>query len=243
MIRKHFSNLTKPGNDRIVWRSHEPTRIEAFSDAVFAFGISLLVFSLEVPKSSEELLNGLLFFIPFIFCFGSIFYFWYEQYIFFRRYGLHDILTILLNGALISVVLFYIYPLKFLFSFWIIRGPYTIRIADIIPLIVVYNGGLSLIYFLLAMMYYNAYTKRQELKLTPGEIFLTKSHLYTHLFPTFIGIAIVLFALLGGKYAVAAMGGWALMGVKNIFDARRNKLFKMQFGNTPMTEPNLGAEG
>jgi hypothetical protein len=33
------------------WRSHEISRIEGLSDAVFAFAVTLLVVSLEVPKT------------------------------------------------------------------------------------------------------------------------------------------------------------------------------------------------
>ena len=36
---------------------HDVTRIEAFSDAVFGFAITLLVVSLEVPNSFDELLQ------------------------------------------------------------------------------------------------------------------------------------------------------------------------------------------
>jgi len=35
------------------WRSHEITRMKGFSDAVFAFAVTLLVVSLEVPKTFE----------------------------------------------------------------------------------------------------------------------------------------------------------------------------------------------
>ena len=34
----------------IEWRSHEPSRLETFSDAVFAFAVTPIIVSLEVPK-------------------------------------------------------------------------------------------------------------------------------------------------------------------------------------------------
>jgi Endosomal/lysosomal potassium channel TMEM175 len=39
-------------------RRHEITRVEAFSDAVFAFALTLLVVSLEVPDSYDKLGAG-----------------------------------------------------------------------------------------------------------------------------------------------------------------------------------------
>ena len=44
------------GSGAFRWRSHEITRIEGLSDAVFGFAITLLVVSLEVPKTFNELL-------------------------------------------------------------------------------------------------------------------------------------------------------------------------------------------
>jgi hypothetical protein len=41
--------------DSIHWRGREPNRIESLSDAVFGFAITLLVFSVEVPKSNLPL--------------------------------------------------------------------------------------------------------------------------------------------------------------------------------------------
>ena len=41
---------------------------------------------------------------------------WYDHYRFFRRYGLADGITTTLTGVLLFLVLFYVYPMKFLFT-------------------------------------------------------------------------------------------------------------------------------
>ncbi len=97
-------------------RSHDISRLEAFSDAVFAFALTLLVVSLEVPKSYAELMNLMRGFPAFACCFGVLLWIWYEHNLFFRRYGLQDPYTVFLNGALLFVVMFYVYPLKFMFD-------------------------------------------------------------------------------------------------------------------------------
>ena len=99
------------------WRSHDISRIEALSDAVFAFAVTLLVVSLEVPKTFDELMHVMRGFGAFAICFTLLFVVWFNQYKFFRRYGLQDNVTLILNAMLLFVVLFYVYPLKFVFSF------------------------------------------------------------------------------------------------------------------------------
>jgi len=200
------------------------------------------VFSLEVPKTSQELLEGLIAFIPFGFCFATVFYAWFQQYKFFRRYGMNDQLTIMINGVLIFIVLFAVYPLKFLFSSLLLDGGYSIREQDVLPLTIVYNGGIAGIYTVLGLMYVNAYTKRKELKLSPIEIFETRSHIYTFFYITSVGVIIIVAALLLGKQAAAATGGWGLMGFMGVFKAYRNKQFKKKFGNAKMVEPHLAEE-
>src|SRR5579872_1575464 len=104
-----------PGEKHFRWRGGEITRLEAFTDAVFAFAVTLLVVSLEVPRTFTELLTAMKGFVAFAICFAILVQVWYEHYIFSRRYGLQTLYTVFLNSVLIFVVLFFVYPLKFLF--------------------------------------------------------------------------------------------------------------------------------
>src|SRR5258706_213138 len=102
--------------DGFRWRSHEITRVEGFSDAVFGFAVTLLIVSLEVPHTSGELLATMRGFGAFVITFMMLAGLWYSQFTFFRRYGLEDRVTVILNLLLLFMVLFFVYPLKFLFN-------------------------------------------------------------------------------------------------------------------------------
>lgn len=93
-------------------RVKEVSRIEAFSDAVFALSATLLVVSLEVPDNFAELVNGLYGFIAFAFSFAMLIFIWAQHNSFFRKYNLQDGVTIFWNSILLFVILFYVYPLK-----------------------------------------------------------------------------------------------------------------------------------
>src|SRR5262245_25085254 len=97
-------------------RRFEITRLEAFSDAVFAFALTLLVVSLEVPRSYHELMHLVRGFVPFAACFALLVWIWYEHSAFFTTYHVHDRTAAALNAALLFVVLFYVYPLKYVFT-------------------------------------------------------------------------------------------------------------------------------
>src|SRR5271170_1780581 len=98
------------------WRAGEITRLEAFCDVIFGFAITLLVVSLEVPHTYAELLADLRGFLPFAACFAQLAMIWRTHYRFSRRYGLEDGYTVFLNVVLLFLVLFYVYPLKFVFT-------------------------------------------------------------------------------------------------------------------------------
>src|ERR1041385_352557 len=116
MMRKTVGKKIQEANKSFRLRGDEVRRIEAFSDAVFAFAVTLLIVSLEVPKNFEELMVTMRGFFAFGVSFILLMMIWYEQNIFFRRYGMDDLRTVVLNSTLIFLVLFYVYPLKFLFT-------------------------------------------------------------------------------------------------------------------------------
>src|SRR5580698_11230049 len=98
------------------WRAGEITRLEAFCDVVFGFALTLLVVSLEVPKTYAEMMAAMRGFLPFAVCFSQLVMIWLAHYRFSRRFGLEDPYTVFLNIVLLFLVLFYVYPLKFVFT-------------------------------------------------------------------------------------------------------------------------------
>jgi uncharacterized membrane protein len=201
MIRKKAATLKK---NTIRWRSHEPTRLETFSDAVFAFAVTLIIVSLEVPKSFDELFETMKGFISFGACFFILFLIWNNQNIFFRRFGLVDAYTTALNGVLLFVVLIYTYPLKFLFTLvfsgdnmYLSHGQKLSMISlDQVPtLFYVYNTGYILIYLLFYLMYRHAQRHAEKLELTTFELFETRSMMYINLLNVLIGVLAIAAAI------------------------------------------------
>jgi len=107
-------------HEEIVNRSHGGLiplhRLENFSDAVFAFAVTLLVVSLEVPRSAADLFAVMRGFIAFGICFLFLVLIWVEHSRFFKRFPMADAVTVALNMLLLFVLLLYVYPLKFLFA-------------------------------------------------------------------------------------------------------------------------------
>src|ERR1700730_17797239 len=97
-------------------RAHEVARVEAVSDVFFGFAISLLVISLEAPKTYAQMLEMLHGFLPSAICFWLFIDIWFEHHDFFKRYALQDRMTMFLNTCLLFVILFYVYPLKYMFT-------------------------------------------------------------------------------------------------------------------------------
>ena len=170
--------------DGFRWRSHEITRIEGFSDAVFGFAVTLLIVSLEVPRTSTELLHTMRGFGAFVITFLMLASMWYAQHTFFRRYGLEDRVTVVLNLVLLFTVLFFVYPLKFLFTN-LVTAIVMHRItgrpeeAVILPehrafIFLIFGLGFTAVFAVFTLLYRHAYKQREVLGLNEFEIYETR---------------------------------------------------------------------
>jgi low temperature requirement protein LtrA len=202
------------------WRSHEISRIEGFSDAVFAFAVTLLVVSLEVPRTFHELMESMSGFVAFALGFSFLFLIWYNQYKFFRRYGMQNAYIHVLNAALLFVVLFFVYPLKFLFTY-LVRGFTGGGTTIILPggeieqiierqdwpvLMSIYGLGYAAIFAIFSLMYVHAYRRSAALELSSVERFDTVTSLREHLINVAIGLLSVAVVLIGGSRWAALSG-------------------------------------
>lgn len=231
MIRETiFKTHEQKDNHGFRIRGQEIQRIETFSDAVFAFAVTLLIVSLEVPKSFDELMILIRGFFAFAVCFALLMMIWYEQHVFFRRYALDDVRTITLNCVLIFVVLFYVYPLKFLFSLWfgdMIYGSgqnrFSIREDQVPQLFVVYGLGFLVIYGIFFLLYAHALSKKGHLQLSAAEVYDTRTQMYAQLLMAMIGLGAVVLALVLPLKAAVLSGMWyfVIPPVLWVFHARR----------------------
>jgi uncharacterized membrane protein len=242
-MRIKAANHTK-SKGAIEWRSHEPSRLETFSDAVFAFAVTLIIVSLEVPKSFTELYETMKGTLSFAICFATLFHIWSQQNLFFRRYGLNDGLTVTFNGALLFVVLVYAYPLKFLSGLLFFDNAYTVNgnrhemisTLQTPTLMLIYGAGYTSIYLLFFTMYANAKKRAKELKLTAIEIYETQTIAYLNLILTLIGVTAMLLAwLLPMEYAGLSGFLYTLIGFAYwIWYSYRGRKAKKKFGISGM---------
>jgi uncharacterized membrane protein len=220
----------KEKKDLIAWRGSEVRRIEAFSDAVFGFAITLLIVSLEVPKSYEEFITNLSGFIPFSICFAMFFQIWVTQNLFFRRYGLHDEFTLFLNAVLLFMVLFFVYPLKFLWNVLIFRNSLITDPIQFVHLMYIYGGGFTAIYLLFTLMYWHAKRRREYLELTDSEVFETKTYMYRNLSMALVGILSIVIASFGPEFIKYSGMSYMLTGVViGVLHAKRGKIHHIKF--------------
>jgi hypothetical protein len=198
-------------------RHHEMTRVEAFSDAVFAFALTLLVVSLEVPKTMDELLNLLRGFLPFAAMFAMVCWIWYQHNVYFRRYGLQDATTAALNSFLLFVVLFYVYPLKFLAVGGLGRlvGMRDIPvIADGRVVMELYSTGVVLIFGTFVLFYGHAWRRRRDLDLSPTDEIALRYTARGHVFTMTIGLlSLTLARFLPGDALAPAVAGFVYFGL------------------------------
>jgi uncharacterized membrane protein len=183
------------------WRGNEVSRVEGFTDAVFAFAVTLLVVALEVPHTYEGLLDVVRGFPAFCICFALLMTFWNAHYRFHRRYGMEDALSRVGTMAILVLVLFFVYPLKFLFTMVTVGlfgldmhdSPHLESMAQVDMLYVIYGLGFAGAWSLFGLLYLHAYRARERLKLDPSELLLTRASLMEY--AVHVGVCLLSVAL------------------------------------------------
>ncbi len=223
----------------------EIARIEAFSDAVFAFAVTLLIVSLEVPRTFNELTVMMRGFIAFAITFAMLFQVWVEHYKYFRRYGLQDNFTVWMSGLLLFVVLFYVYPLKFLWTLTVNafmgdvavheaggRVEPMIEMAQVPMAFTIFGIGFFAVFFIFVLLYFHAYRKRRALELNEIELHDTREKIQEHLINSLIGVVSVIVAVMtrGGFNFWMIIPYWLIGPLQavhgTIMGKRRRRLMK-----------------
>jgi uncharacterized membrane protein len=192
------------GEKAFRWRGGSPTRVEALSDMVFAFAVTLLVVSSAPPASFGDLNAQLWGFPGFAAAFAILLVIWHSHYIFFRRYGLEDGWTTTLNAALLFLILFFVYPLKYLatmlshflrsvaqgapeapFTFW--EAEYSLALMSV---------GYAAVFLMFFALYAHALAKADVLELNETERQLTRFALWQQGVHVAVGVMTASAALL-----------------------------------------------
>jgi uncharacterized membrane protein len=193
MVHDQLKSVLEPEAD-FNWRGHESTRLEVFSDAVFAFAVTLLVVSLEVPRTFQQLLASMRGFLAFGACFAILINLWYHHYRFFRRYALQTGRAIFLNSLLLFFLLFYVYPLKFVAVLVFSGG--AIDAHDARLLFLIYGAGYFAVSLLMGLLYQHAWTLREALELTAVERLVTRKGIVNNFAMTVISLVSAVLAFL-----------------------------------------------
>lgn len=197
-----------------VWRGRDVTRVENFSDIIFALSMTLIVAS-SVPTTFDNLIALWREAIAVALCFALILLIWSKHHAFHRRYGLDDGMTVFLNAIVLFLIMIFAYPLKFLALFMVnfFTGFYQTgpQIAAVLSLdqvrwfIVIYAAGYAAVFGVFALLYAHALKRADDLELSVAERILTRLEVHQ-------GIAAIAISALAAMVALALPSTISPMG-------------------------------
>ena len=181
------------------YRGGENTRIEAFTDAAFAFAVTLLMIGGgHVPANVEQLMSALADVPGYAASFALLCLFWYAHYKRHRRYGVENGRSILLSLLLVFLVLIYVYPLHMMFNAAISIGSGSsghvrsgLEWKAMYEIFGIAYASMSIVVLL---FYLHARHLRDELGLNAVEIAITQSSLWRWACQAAVGVFSAVFA-------------------------------------------------
>jgi uncharacterized membrane protein len=207
-------------------RGVDVSRMEGFSDTVFGFALTLLIIQTQPQLTFADLTKIIHYLVVFLICFASLAYVWYSHYLFCRRYGLEDGWTILLNLALLFVILFYVYPLRFVYTLAVapsLLPQDAITNSQVPALFVIYGLGFTAVFFILALLYMHAYRLRGTLDLSEVETYDTVTALIGTLVMVLTGLISVGIALVLHNPEAAGLWYGSLFFSRTLYGSIRGR--------------------
>jgi hypothetical protein len=185
-------------------RGIEMTRLETFIDAAFAFAITMLVIAAQqIPDDIETLLAAFKNVPAFVASVVVIGIFWRGHWLWSRRYGLEDGVSIFISWAMIVTILIYIYPLKAIFSsmWFLVSGGRVGHMlgahleSQVRVLFALFAVGFSAIALEMVLLNLRAWQLREPLQLNQRERAITRNEVSGWSIPLFIGVLSLILAL------------------------------------------------
>jgi uncharacterized membrane protein len=180
------------------------TRLETFIDAAFAFAITMLVIaSQQIPDDIETLLAAFKNVPAFVASIIVLGIFWRGHWLWSRRYGLEDGVSIFISWAMIVTMLIYIYPLKAIFSsmWFLLSGGRVGHVlgahseSQVRALFAVFALGFTAIALEMVLLNLRAWQLREPLRLNAREQAMTFNEVTGWSIPVGVGIISLLLAL------------------------------------------------
>ena len=185
-------------------RGIEMTRLETFIDAAFAVAVTMMVIAAErVPDDITALLVAFKHVPAFLGSVAVLGIFWRGHWVWSRRYGLEDGISIFIIWALLATILIYIYPLKaifgsmfFMFSDGRLGQALGVRTeAQFRTIFAIYAIGFTAIALEIVLLYLRAWKLRGPLRLNAREQFMTRADVTGWSIPVTIGVIALVLAL------------------------------------------------
>ena len=185
-------------------RGIQMTRLETFIDAAFAFAVTMMVIAAEkVPDDITTLLTAFKHVPAFIASIAVLGIFWRGHWLWSRRYGLEDGVSIFISWALLVTILIYIYPLKAIFGsmFYLLsdgrlgQGLGLRSETQARTIFAIYAIGFTAIALEIQLLYFRAWQLRRPLRLNERELFLTREDIRGWSIPTAVGLTSLVLAL------------------------------------------------
>src|SRR5881398_1046058 len=197
-------------------RGMQMTRLETFIDAAFAFAITMLVIAAQqIPDDIETLLAAFKNVPAFIASVIVLGIFWRGHWLWSRRYGLEDGVSIFISWAMLVTILIYVYPLKAIFgSMWFLLSDGRVgqalgarSDAQARALFATFAIGFTAIALEIVLLNLRAWQLRDPLRLNELEKLATRGDIAGWSISVVVGIISLILALVLPREQLA-WSGW-----------------------------------